>query len=364
MADLILKPNSAIGDKLILQDRDGGAVLTTADSGISSIKFTSGSAPGSPAKGAIYYDNSESTLKHYDGTKWVPLAAAAKATGGSTYTYSTYTVHAFTTSGTFTVTSGTLACDVLVVAGGGGGGGGSGTGGGGAGGILYNSASNSTIGNAAVSLSGSYTVTIGRGGLRGDGYDEMKGGSGGNSVFTNGTLTYTAVGGGGGGGTDGSNQTGNAGGSGGGGRYNAAGGAGTSGQGYAGAHGKQGHTVTGGGGGGAAGTPAQPAGNQSGRGDGGAGIDYSSKFGTMYGATSTNVDGAPNGWFGGGGGSGSETARPGYGGNGGGGEGSISAQMPAYNGYPHSGGGGGGAYHEPAFAGSGGSGIVLIRYST
>jgi hypothetical protein len=33
MADLIIKPNSATGDKLILQDRAGGAVLTTADSG-------------------------------------------------------------------------------------------------------------------------------------------------------------------------------------------------------------------------------------------------------------------------------------------------------------------------------------------
>jgi hypothetical protein len=31
MADLIIKPNSATGDKLILQDRAGGAVLTTAD---------------------------------------------------------------------------------------------------------------------------------------------------------------------------------------------------------------------------------------------------------------------------------------------------------------------------------------------
>ena len=33
MADLIIKPNSASGDKLIIQDRAGGAVLTTADSG-------------------------------------------------------------------------------------------------------------------------------------------------------------------------------------------------------------------------------------------------------------------------------------------------------------------------------------------
>ena len=33
MADLIIKPNSATGDKLILQDRADGAVLTTSDSG-------------------------------------------------------------------------------------------------------------------------------------------------------------------------------------------------------------------------------------------------------------------------------------------------------------------------------------------
>ena len=33
MEDLIIKPNSATGDKLILQDRAGGAILTTADSG-------------------------------------------------------------------------------------------------------------------------------------------------------------------------------------------------------------------------------------------------------------------------------------------------------------------------------------------
>ena len=43
MADLIIKPNSATGDKLILQDRAGGAVLTTADSGatITSATLTS-----------------------------------------------------------------------------------------------------------------------------------------------------------------------------------------------------------------------------------------------------------------------------------------------------------------------------------
>ena len=33
MADLIIKPATGDGNKLILQDKDGGAVLTTADSG-------------------------------------------------------------------------------------------------------------------------------------------------------------------------------------------------------------------------------------------------------------------------------------------------------------------------------------------
>ena len=61
MADLIIKPNSATGDKLILQDRAGGAVLTTADSGATianvstpSLILTPGSAPATTT-GAIYY---------------------------------------------------------------------------------------------------------------------------------------------------------------------------------------------------------------------------------------------------------------------------------------------------------------------
>ena len=32
MADLIIKPATGVGNKLILQDKDGDAVLTTADS--------------------------------------------------------------------------------------------------------------------------------------------------------------------------------------------------------------------------------------------------------------------------------------------------------------------------------------------
>jgi len=59
MADLIIKPNSASGDKLILQDRAGGAVLTTADSGATIANATLNSptlvtpALGTPASGVV-----------------------------------------------------------------------------------------------------------------------------------------------------------------------------------------------------------------------------------------------------------------------------------------------------------------------
>ena len=59
MADLIIKPNSATGDKLILQDRAGGAVLTTADAGatIANATLTSPTlvtpALGTPASGVL-----------------------------------------------------------------------------------------------------------------------------------------------------------------------------------------------------------------------------------------------------------------------------------------------------------------------
>ena len=44
--------------------------------------------------------------------------AVSQATGGTITTNGSYTIHTFTTSGTFTVLSSALACDILVVAGG------------------------------------------------------------------------------------------------------------------------------------------------------------------------------------------------------------------------------------------------------
>ena len=79
MADLIIKPNSATGDKLILQDRAGGAVLTTASSGatianIESVKLTPGTDPSSPAEGQIYYNASENLFYIYGGSTWKSMS--------------------------------------------------------------------------------------------------------------------------------------------------------------------------------------------------------------------------------------------------------------------------------------------------
>ena len=50
MADLIIKPATGDGNKLILQDKAGGAVMTTADSGAT---LADGIALGTPASGTL-----------------------------------------------------------------------------------------------------------------------------------------------------------------------------------------------------------------------------------------------------------------------------------------------------------------------
>lgn len=245
---------------------------------------------------------------------------------------------------------------VLVVAGGGGGGSDMG-GGGGGGGVLSNDSY--TLGVQ------SYPVTVGTGGAGAPpGVSQVRGTSGGNSVFG----TMTAIGGGGGGSEYANNNSPPAnGGSGGGsaGCLQTTISTGTAGQGYAGAYGGCYYP---GGGGGAGGPGATNPGN------GGPGI-------------MNDILGTPYYWGGGGGGSG-YTKFGGNGGIGGGGGGAIGittggaglnngspgtngnvitqANVPGGNAGANTGGGGGGGshYNSNNRGGNGGSGIVVVSYPT
>jgi hypothetical protein len=135
MADLIIKPNSATGDKLILQDRAGGAVLTTADSGAT----IANSTLVAPALGTVASGNLSN--------------ANVIGTGGLK------SMQVFTSSGTWTKPSGITSIKVYITGGGGGGGGATSNdkgAGGGAGGTAIE-----IIDVTSVS---SVTVTIGAGG--------------------------------------------------------------------------------------------------------------------------------------------------------------------------------------------------------
>jgi hypothetical protein len=259
---------------------------------------------------------------------------SAKATGGTiTYDISNgYVVHTFTSSGTFTPTSGSLNVEYLVVAGGGGGGYQQG-GGGGAGGFRT---------ATGYSATGATTVTVGAGGNAGS--------NGSNSVF--GSITSNGGGSGGpvAGAGGGFGKPGNSGGSGGGGGmvYNSAntssGGAGNT-PSTSPSQGNNGGTATNGniindavyygcGGGGAGAAGADRFRGDSTGGSGGIGAISS-------------ISGKATYYAGGGGASNAGTGGLGGGGN---------ANNP---GTPNTGGGGGA---ENGGNGSGGSGIVIIRY--
>ncbi len=267
-------------------------------------------------------------------------------TGGTISTFNTYTIHAFTSSGTFVPPDGVTQVDVLVVGGGGGGGGDRyGGGGGGAGGVIW---------QTGVAVQPGFSVTVGAAGAAGA---DATGGDGGSSSVAG----YTAVGGGGGGkGNNGA--AGRAGGSGGGGgaRESApatiAGGTGTASQGNDGGAGQgtSSDAQRGGGGGGAGGAGGIGTTGPGGAGGaGGVGVDRSAELGTAVGAA---------GWFGGGGGGGSRTGTGGAGGTGGGGAGSVTPTAGTAN----TGGGGGGisGTNNGSSGAAGGSGVVIIRYVT
>ncbi|MFA5105895.1 MAG: glycine-rich domain-containing protein [Candidatus Micrarchaeia archaeon] len=256
---------------------------------------------------------------------------ASTATGGTVTTLIengvNYTVHTFTSGGTFN-SSLSMNVSVLVVAGGGQGGR---NGGGGAGGLIYNS-------SYPVSAQ-AYSVTVGAGG---NAYSNEQGANGGNSVF--GVLT--AIGGGGGAGRD-YGVAGKTGGSGGGGGGSYAGevrlnpGSGTSGQGYSGGSGAGDYSCASSGGGGGGSGAAGSNGVSGAAGKGGNGRNFTINGTNVY-------------YAGGGGGS---IVCQGSGSNGAGGLGGGGAGYSAA-GTANTGGGGGGQGK------AGGSGIVIIRYVT
>ena len=257
-----------------------------------------------------------------------------EATGGTITTDGSYTIHTFTSSGTFNPGTASTSVEVLVVAGGGGGG--EVTGGGGAGGGINYSASH------AVSQQ-NYAVTVGAGGAGGDGAGYPAGATGSNSVFD----SLTATGGGGGGGFN-TACSGNGGGGSSGGPSN---GCGTGGDG--------------------SGTPAHAAGG--GGGDTGAGGDASGGDGNDGGAggagTAYSISGSSVTYSGGGGGgSRDDDGTSGSGGAGGGGAGSEDGNAATAGTVNTGGGGGGGSYRQSGNiegkGGNGGSGIVIIRYVT
>lgn len=283
-------------------------------------------------------------------------AGPIDATGGTVTTITvgsdTYKVHTFTTSGAFTVLSGTGLLEYLVIGGGGGGGGATRGGGGGAGGyrcsVVGEASGGGTLAEARVTaVPGTYPVIVGAGGASGpyDGTWEFApsaGLSGGNSRFSN--IESFGGGGGGFGNRGGADRSPKAGGSGGGGfLFHWIGGAGFPGQGFSGGDPSANPPYSSGGGG------AAVKGGNAAAVTGGIGGD----------GVSSSINGTAT--FRAGGGSGSDfQANSGWaGGAGGGGVGrnalnTTVGQAPS-NGAASTGSGGGAS-------GNGGSGIVIIRY--
>ena len=250
-----------------------------------------------------------------------------RASGGTVTAVGEYTIHTFTSTGTFTVIDSTLTeVEVLVVGGGGSGGGPGNTpasGGGGGGGVLTASRSIDVQ---------SYIVTVGDGaGTYDDGgysaFDDMVvfGGKGIVSGYDGGASGYCTLGSWLCNGVDYGDASGNL-------EAQRAGGVGSS-------------DYCGGGAG--AGGVGQDATIPNG-GKGGDGI-LSSISGTAT-------------YYGGGGGGGSSGSSGGSGGLGGGGNGADGPAVWPKSGEPNTGGGGGGNGGSSSFFAEGGSGIVIVRY--
>ena len=131
----------------------------------------------------------QAATSNYTITRQFIMSVAVLPTGGTVTTDGTYRIHTFTSSGTFT-TAFNAGVELLLV-GGGGGGAGTFAGGGGAGGVVHDP-------SGATMTSGSYTITVGQGGLGGLGWQNINGMRGNTGTDTT-AFGLTAKGGGGGG---------------------------------------------------------------------------------------------------------------------------------------------------------------------
>ena len=389
-AQIGLKNDAGGGGQLSFFTAASGADVTEkmniSSSGVieaksNSIRFySSGSNPSSPQNGDTYYNTTDNALKCYVNGTWLNAAGEGNiVSSGTTAVYTVggqkYLSHAITSSGIVTVSGNTMEVDYLIIAGGGGGG--CLGGGGGAGGAL--------TGTGKQLNPGTYSVTVGAGGLNGG--DNVPGATGGNTT----AFGFTALGGGGGGSHDGGNisAAGTNGGSGGGGsdNNNSYGpGSGTSGQGNNGGNGigvysDGGGVRRGGGGGGGAGAVGKnfnvlDNGNY---GNGGIGLQNAYETGSnnyyaggggraAYGGTNNHAGDGGHGGGGGGSRSGGGSGNPGDAGlasansrQGSAGQETGSSVSGGSGGVNTGGGGGCNAWSQSGGA-SGGSGIIIIRY--
>ena len=349
---------------------DGTTSVNKHSVGVGTTTTAGRNAGVSTAIGTVNFNSTLGKLEFYNGIKWLQITdnRFKVSSTAAQSTFGLYTLFAFTSNGTFTVT-GSDSIDILVVGGGGQGGMPNASsnygGGGGAGGLVWYTGFNVAEGEYSIVVGdGGPTNTSGSGGRRGnDGSDST-------------AFGLTAKGGGGGGGQGGT-PPGRSGGSGGGGGFQVGGAAGgaatqpsqsnslasgtlTLNLGNAGGQGNSSPNGSGGGGGaGGVGFNGTGSGNPV---HGGAGYNMSSHLGTALG---------DNGWFSGGGGGvqqtgGSYTEPYGNGGNGlygGGGRGARYNTNTQTTGTANTGGGGGGGSNNLGGRG-GGSGIVIIRILT
>ena len=356
-----LPASANAGDTIVLVDYAGTFASNNITLGANGLNIE-----GATDNKFLITDREGVTCTYVDATQgWVATSGVNtgtqaidpvfSATGGTITTVYPYTIHTFTTSGTFTPSkSGNV--DYLVVGGGGStSGAAQGGGGGGAGGLRSTVTATGGGGSLETALSvtaQAYTVTVGGGGAIGS--------SGSDSALipTIGS-TITADGGGRGGAAE--NNSGNAGvagGSGGGGST------GNSGSTSAGGSATQGYA-------GGTGNPTTDESARHSGGGGGAGVvgvnATTSKAGNGGNGLSVSISGSAT-YYAGGGGGGGKQAR-GDGGLGGGGNGGGGNLSSGNAGNVNTGGGAGAGFTDTADGTSyigraGGSGIVIIRYLT